>query len=140
MKKKSIATFGLLALLGAAPAFGQQISRVDIPFEFRVGATVMPAGQYTVAGSFGTNRMLFLRCYECGPRTVTALPHSIGGYHNQPTEGRLVFHKYGETYFLSQVWSSQGGPGDGLTESKSEREISRRASLTQTSVVLLARR
>jgi len=48
MTKRSFATLGTLALLAAASAFGQQRIRVDIPFEFHLAGTVLPAGQYEV--------------------------------------------------------------------------------------------
>ena len=55
MKNRSFATLGILALLAAASAFGQQKLRYDIPFEFHFPDAVMPAGQYDVdvAGNHG---------------------------------------------------------------------------------------
>ena len=104
MKNRSFATLGILALLAAGSAFGQQKLRVDIPFEFHFSNTVMPAGQYTVdADSRNARDLLFLDCFACRAQAV-ALTYGIGGGTNLPTEGRLVFTKYGDTYFLSEVW------------------------------------
>jgi hypothetical protein len=44
MRIRSFTTLSTLALLAAASAYGQQALRVDIPFEFTVARTVMPAG------------------------------------------------------------------------------------------------
>ena len=68
------------------------------------------------------------------------LTHPIGGGNNAPNEGRLVFNKYGETYFLSQVWTPGYSQGGALTKSKTEREIARTTSPAQTSHVIIARR
>jgi hypothetical protein len=145
MRNKSFAKLALVASLAATSAFGQQlfgqqILKADIPFEFRVGSTVMPAGQYEVNLSFGNiPGMLSLRCYEC---RATALAKTINADAGQArTEATLVFTSYGDTYFLSAVWSPDRREGNALPKDKSEREIARSASLVaRTSEVLLARR
>ena len=53
MRTRSFATLGTLALLAAASAFGQQRLRADIPFEFNVAGTVLPAGNYEVTCTGG---------------------------------------------------------------------------------------
>jgi hypothetical protein len=76
-----------------------------------------------------------------------ALTYGVGGGNDTPTKARLVFNKYGDTYFLSQVWSSGYAQGSALYQSKTERELARTTAKTarvtpaaQTSVVILARR
>ena len=64
MRNRCFATLGLLTLLATTSAFGQL--QADIPFEFHVGATVMPAGQYYVGQPSDNHRQLLsLDCYEC---------------------------------------------------------------------------
>lgn len=125
MRKRSFAMLGTLALLAASSAFGQEKLRVDIPFEFHVADTVMPAGQYDVDSS-GRNirNLLILDCYACETQAA-ALTFPAGGGTSIPTEGRLVFNKYGETYFLSEVWTPGNAYGRALSESKTERELAR---------------
>jgi hypothetical protein len=137
MRNKSFATLGVLALLAAASAFGQHRLTADIPFEFHVGTRVMPAGQYDMRPIFGNNESAWLiSCYECGA-TTGAQPYRAGEAH---IEGRLIFHKYGGTYFLSEWWSSDSGVRFALPESKVEREIARKGLLARTSQTVLARR
>jgi ribosomal protein L33 len=108
MKKRSFATLGVLALLAAASAFGQTTLRFDIPFEFHFLDKVMPAGQYDVnVAANNVRHLLSLECYACRSH-VYSTTFGIGGGGNPLNEGRLVFNKYGETYFLSEVWT----PGD----------------------------
>src|SRR5271157_1209804 len=125
MRKRSFATLGILAWLAAFSAFGQEKLRVDIPFEFHVANAVLPAGQYNVDPS-GRNipNLMTLDCDACGTQ-ATALTFSAGGGASIPTEGRLVFNKYGETYFLSEVWTPGNAYGRALSESKTERELAR---------------
>ena len=139
MRNRSFATLGLLALLAAASAFGQPRLKADIPFEFRVGTTVMPAGQYYVNPDFGAfGKLLSLDCHECRAKAVV-VTHSVSG-NEASTEGRLVFNKYGDTYFLSAVWLSDRRVGSGLQKDKTERELAGSASLARTSLIVLALR
>jgi hypothetical protein len=125
MKKRSFVTLGTLALLAAASAFGQQRVRYDIPFEFHFLDTVMPAGQYDVnVATNNVRHLLSLECYACGVHTISAT-YGIGGAGNPPSQGRLVFNKYGETYFLSEVWTPGDSQGGGLIKSKTESETAR---------------
>src|SRR5271157_5146001 len=145
MRKRSFATLGILALLAASSAFGQEKLRVDIPFEFYVANVVLPAGQYDVDSS-GRNirNLLILDCFACETQAA-ALTFPAGGGSDVPTEGRLVFNKYGETYFLSQVWTPGNSYGSALSQSKTERELARatphaRITLPARKTVTLAQR
>ena len=99
----------------------------------------MPAGQYDVDRHQGNDSVLSLSCYDCQAR-IMALTNSISGDINLHTKDRLVFHKYGDTYFLSEVWSSARSTGNCLPKSKTEGELSRRVSRAQISQVVLAAR
>jgi hypothetical protein len=139
MKKRSFATLGTLLLLAAASAFGQQRVRYDIPFEFHFMDTVMPAGQYDVdVATHNVRHLLSLECYVCRTHAITAT-FGIGGGGNPPSEGRLVFNKYGETYFLSEVWTPGDLQGGGLSKSKTESE-SARATPSVARVIVPARK
>ena len=122
MRKRSFATLGVLALLATASAFGQQRMRVDIPFEFHLMDNVMPAGQYIV--DTAANNVLSLDCRACRSHAVAAAS-GIGGGANLSDQGRLVFNKYGDTYFLSEVWTPGYTQGGSLSKSKTEREMAR---------------
>jgi hypothetical protein len=140
MRIRSFATLGLLTLLATACAFGREPMKVSIPFEFHVGATVMPAGQYDLNWASGGKPELLLRSCERDAR-LWIMTNNVENAHGMRTEGRLVFRVYGETYFLSEVWSRGNEVGSALPKSKIEREVVLRASLAQASeVVLVARR
>jgi hypothetical protein len=140
MRNRSFVTLGALALLAAASAFGQQKLRVDIPFEFHVADAVLPAGQYDVdRNGHGMQNLLVLDCLACGSRAVS-LTNQIGG-NDVPNQGRLLFNKYGDTYFLSEVWVAGYAQGGVLNQSKGERELARATVSARTSrVITIARR
>jgi hypothetical protein len=140
MKKRTFATLGTLALLAAASAFGQQKTRVNVPFEFHVSDVVLPAGEYEV--SVGANNMDSLVSVDCSANQAQAIASTfpIGGGADALIEGRLVFNKYGETYFLSQVWSPGYSQGRAINKSKTENEIVRDTRSDKKKQVILAMR
>ena len=126
MRNRSFATLSVLALLAVASAFGQSKVRYDIPFEFHFMDTVMPAGQYDVNVAFNNVRnLLSLDCYAVRAHGYTVTFGIGGGDNNARDEGRLVFNKYGDTYYLSEAWAPGDSKGGSLAKSKTEREIAR---------------
>ncbi len=105
--------------------------RANVPFAFRVGQQLMPAGQYQVA-HYNTRDVLLIRSVDTGK---VMLLHSApsGKYSNE--SAKLVFNQYGETYFLRQVWIP-GCKTNELLQSKIEREYaSRWGEAVRTAVV-----
>ena len=138
MRNRTFATLGILALLAAASAFGQQKLRVDIPFEFHFADVVMPAGQYDVdTQARNVLNLLSFDCYDCRVHSI-AVPYAIGGGKDAPTEGRLVFNKLGDTYFFAEVWVPNHPQGMALSKSKTERELARVILPARSSQVILA--
>ena len=97
--------FGLLFAFSAVQGQAQDQSKIraTIPFNFVIGSNELKAGEYVVQqfGSPGSQSLQFRS--ENGDIeqigfTVPLETNEIGNH------GRLVFHRYGEQYFLSQVW------------------------------------
>jgi hypothetical protein len=139
MKKRIFATLSSFALLTAAAAFAQNgtTMQVDIPFEFRVAANILPAGPYTVRVQPASG-LVSLQSME-REAAAMILTHGVGGGYKIPEKGSLVFHRYGDTYFLSRVWSGGYATGRELPTSKAERELAANGS-TVPPVKVLARR
>jgi hypothetical protein len=137
MTKTYLATLGLLALLATGSAFGQQGMTFDIPFDFRIGTSVMPAGEYKVTQFL--NSGLTDIASEARKVDVRVLTH-VGGRNAAPNKSKLVFNRYGDRYFLSSVWQSGTDAGRVLPVSKVERELALRASPPRSSQIVVARR
>jgi len=129
LKKKAIKAFGLLSLLLSISTFyvyaqGQTLIRkVKIPFGFSVGDKTFPAGVYSVTRVNQDNIMLRLSSDDGGESiNIITSPVQAKEY---PNTGKLIFHRYGETYFLSQVWESDEIQGRQLVKSRAERSVER---------------
>jgi hypothetical protein len=139
MKNRVLTTFASLALLSGAAAFAQSgtLMHANIPFEFRVGTTVLPPGDYNVRPAMLTG-VLSIRCFGCKASAMIQTAQ-IGGSKMQET-GKLVFHRYGSTYFLSEVWTPGYSTGRVLPKTKGERELARNSSPAGNAQITLARR
>lgn len=98
------------------------ISRLvaDIPFEFSVDYKTMPAGEYTVQTLATASDSLLIQSVD---GTTSALRPSEATERSQkPSTARLVFHRYGQRYFLAEVWRGDK-TGRQLMKSRDELAI-----------------
>jgi hypothetical protein len=140
MKQRIAGTLSVLTVLGllAVPLAAQtQRLTADIPFEFTAAGKVMPAGEYSVVVRSDLSGIVQIVANDAR-ESVFALGYGIGGAKD-PEESRLTFNKYGNQYFLAQVWTQGLSSGVGFQKSRTEQEVSRTASARQT-FTLLAKR
>jgi hypothetical protein len=101
---------------------------VNIPFDFSAGTANLKAGSYFITRSTGNT--LQIRSVE-GKRTVLInAPLTIGSRDFEGGE-RLIFNRYGNQYFLTQVWLT-ADYGRQLYPSKAETAASRELSNNKT--------
>ena len=111
-----------IAVIGLATAclYAESPIKAHIPFPFHVGDSILPAGSYTASTNVGSGAVMVLRSFD-GKSSVMAISNGV-----QP-EGRtqpvLVFHQYGDEYFLFQVWTGPGESGHQLMQSRREAEL-----------------
>jgi hypothetical protein len=140
MRKQILKGFTMLLAImtvamvtAVATANGQsQKSKANIPFEFVVGDQTLPAGAYAADTMTAGGNVLRIRSVGSKDSALRlTIPASGNAKH-----AKLVFHRYGQRYFLAEVWSTTDD-GRELTKSRQERaiqkELSRIASSKQAS-------
>jgi hypothetical protein len=131
MRKKVLQTVAMIsfvvaigmAMVGSAQA--QSLAdpiKVNIPFDFQVADTKFPAGEYYVRRlpHSSSDSVVMISSVDAGHVTVR-LTSAVETF-TPKDKGTLVFHRYGEQYFLYQVWPAGGETGRVLPRSRSERE------------------
>lgn len=93
---------------------------VDVPFEFVAGGMNLPAGQYDVLHVTSPDWVM-LKNSEAHA-TAVLLVHWSSAPVSQSTP-RLVFNRYGEKYFLSQVWTEYNNEVHDCFKSSAERVL-----------------
>ncbi len=140
MKRQVIqVTLAVAVSLTLAAAIGSAQSSVkgvaDIPFDFHVGNATLPPGQYTVKSGFPTSDSICFQSKD-GSRNAMAMTIAVTqGKRDGPM--KLVFNRYGSSYFLSQVWNPDDSIVRGLWKSKGETELARSIRNANTTEVAL---
>lgn len=123
MKNALLRMTGILALALLATTQvvrAQEPVVANIPFAFAAGETVLPAGEYRVEKVNQSSPALLIRCTEGSPAIMVA---TLPAATNSPQEKtKLIFHRYGNRYFLAQVWSAGSSRGRQLPKSAKEKE------------------
>jgi hypothetical protein len=141
MKKALFRLTGVLALaLLAVPQImrAQEPMLVNIPFEFTAGQMTLPAGEYRVQKAVDGSSVLLIQRTD---RSAQALAPSFAAEANEKqAKSKLVFHRYGDRYFLSQVWIAGTSRGRELPKSAKEKEQALAARTeTPDQVTIIAR-
>lgn len=111
----------------------------NIPFEFSVGEKKLPAGQYAVGRINSDGSML-----RVGNRDESASRLTITVQASEPKEESvLVFTRYGDRYFLSEVWLAGEENGRQMIKSTDEKamgqELAKKEAKAETIVVAALR-
>jgi hypothetical protein len=120
-----------LLLLAASAAIGQTTGGVvaDVPFSFVVAGRQFPAGHYTVTAASNL-------CLQISDSQHRGMYVPIHDSVRSTSEGtKLVFHHYGDTYFLSAVWVSGRTIGRELYRSRAEQEAANHKAEMELAVV-----
>jgi hypothetical protein len=122
MKKSVLSVIAISTLLASVVLAGnvQGSIKADIPFDFVVGKARLSAGQYTIQRGT-SNSSLRLRGEKS---SIIVLTYS-GSTSGTPSHAKLVFHKYGDQYFLAQVWDEGSTTANNLMATKAERDAAR---------------
>lgn len=135
-----VASLGFLgASASAQTSSGPQLI-ANIPFEFTVGKTTLPAGEYSVscANPASDLKVLILRSRE-GRTVAMVRTSSVIGKVRE--DARLVFNRYGNEYFFSQAWLPADPNGMQAPKAKTERAIAKQLAgmKPKTEIVSLTR-
>jgi hypothetical protein len=123
MKNQLFALIGLGLLLATASAYAQTgLVKASIPFSFIVEKTMLPPGNYSLHGlSAGNGRVMTIQSAD-RKFTKMVLPNSCESKDVANTT-RLVFHRYGDQYFLAEVWMEGKDLGQQVARSRFEQEV-----------------
>ena len=117
---KTLSIFGLFLML-AASVHAQSPNKIgaNVPFDFTVGDAKLKAGEYTIRRDM---QMLIVTSTDGKTSAMVLAPRTVRRTQNEVPE-RLVFHRHGNQYFLSEVWISRSSDGHGLYASAAERRL-----------------
>ena len=120
-----------LLLIGSAGAQepGTRI-RVSIPFDFIAKGRTLPAGEYDITRVMDEPITLLVRnVHDKRDQVVVETEPVREGAFRKRDE--LIFNRYGDTYFLSEILTAGEQTGEEVYPSHKERELKREMALNQ---------
>jgi hypothetical protein len=114
----TLAITGLVLLLNV-PGFAQSLElRAEVPFDFYIAGKLMPAGTYVVKALNG----VVVRVWD--GKGSSAVVNTNAAFNGDPQTPRLVFHRYGNVSFLSELYWEGYSAGRAVQKSARELEAS----------------
>ena len=102
--------------------------------EFQAGQAVLPPGNYTVRMVDNSELAIMQITSKDHPSTSAIFRVHEKDLTSAPTESEVVFNKYGDHYFLAQVFDEGDPSGSEVVESSYEQKISKAAAETKVNV------
>ena len=109
MKQKvffAVIVCGLVALAAQATASAQMPDtaiRVSIPFDFNVRGKVLPHGEYLIKRVSDQPDVLEIQNVSRHENDKAVFSTEAFSVRHVPGKGEIIFHKYGDEYFLSRI-------------------------------------
>jgi hypothetical protein len=98
--------------------------KVEVPFEFHAGNTTLPAGSYVIHQVNDSNLTVMEISRADGKRSALFNVESAQA-KTTPEKTQLIFNKYGDQYFLSELFDAGDVDGTRLVPSAAEKGASK---------------
>ena len=140
MKKQAIRNFTILGLLlvmttVSVRAQSKHGKVTTIPFNFIVGQKTLPSGEYTIEPNRRDSDKVWLVQSRDGQASALFMTMSVRAFETQE-KTKFVFHKYGDQYFLAQIWTPGTNSGRELPMPRVERELAKNNAVERQTIVL----
>jgi hypothetical protein len=127
---KALAICGLFLTLavGSVQAQTGYKIEVNIPFDFTAGKASQPSGIYSV--NLISEYVLLVRSID-GKKSVLVLANRTIEPESTQEPERIIYNRYGDRYFLSQIWLNRRDAGSGFNPSSAERRLANEHRVAQ---------
>ena len=134
---KRITAIALLAIANfalAGTSYAQSTGvRAKVPFAFTVGDKVLPAGDYTIKAE--STQVIVIKNHDHpGEAALTLVNQASNG---SPSGGKLLFHRYGSQYFLSEILCNPADMNLSIPPSNREKRALREQAMLERSTTTL---
>jgi hypothetical protein len=137
MKKHMTGTVMAVVLVLAVPMFGQYSGRmnVSVPFSFVVENERLQAGNYVIEKIADSRLRIYTKDGRVS-RIFLVLPKegksTVG-------EARVIFRRYGNEYFLANIWTPGQNVGGEVLAGKFEQELAKKKTTAVETATLVGR-
>jgi hypothetical protein len=141
MKRQISNLLAVFSLVLVAACANAQTLKANIPFDFTVDKATLSAGVYTIEpiSNQAVTNTLHLRA-ESGKGNLLIVPNHKSESAEPSEKSMLVFHRYGTTYFLSEIWVQGSNEGRVFKASPREKEMARGGAPVENVILMAALR
>ena len=105
--------------------------KVSVPFSFIVNRATLPAGEYSVKSV--DERVLAISSLTSKTTNLVIsnsceMPEPVG-------QTKLVFHRYGDQYYLNQIWVAGMDAGHQIPVNPREKEVAKDFSMQEVTLM-----
>jgi hypothetical protein len=127
----AIAVFATALSTNASGQTGKM--RANVNFDFQIGDRIYPAGEYWIESIGQSNNVLRIRSVsDVNKQKFIVANHSYSG---KSQTRKLVFQKYGENYFLIQIFLDTEQWGYSIRPSRRQRETEKNLALASRETI-----
>jgi hypothetical protein len=112
----------------------ERVVSANVPFDFAVSSKHLPSGNY----QFLTQSSGTILVRGDSQQFFVLATADLPGSSNSDKSGWLVFHKYGDSYFLREIHCPNIGLNEDLPQSKQEKQLHQHLAWLGPDTVLLA--
>jgi hypothetical protein len=94
----------------------------NIPFQFHVGNTKLPAGKYTIH-TLDNSDLTLMEISSADGSTSALFEVRDAETNSAPHKSELIFNKYGQRYFLEKLFDESNPNGSSLLKTGYEKRI-----------------
>ncbi|MBK6798252.1 MAG: hypothetical protein IPL01_00415 [Acidobacteria bacterium] len=106
----------------SAVPFAMRI-KADVPFDFYVGKKLFPKGDYIIESVNDAGTMVIRSAKKGKARNFTVIKSKM----TDKPKSKLVFHRYGDQYFLARIWDGSSDTVLKLDKSSLEKKAAKDA-------------
>ncbi len=106
----------------SAVPFSMRI-KADVPFDFYVGKKLFPKGDYIIESVNDAGTMVIRSAKKGKARNFTVIKSKM----TDKPKSKLVFHRYGDQYFLARIWDGSSDTVLKLDKSSLEKKAAKAA-------------
>ena len=96
----------------------------DVPFQFHVRNTTLPAGRYMIHELEGSD-LTVMQISSADGKLSALFDVESAQAKTTPEKSKLIFNKYGDSYFLSELFDEGNVDGSKLMTSREEKRASK---------------
>lgn len=95
---------------------------VNIPFQFHVGSSKLPAGKYIIH-MLDDSDLMVMEISSADGSTSALFNVQSAKANSASARSELIFNKYGNRYFLAELFDEDNPDGSRVVESRYEKRI-----------------